>query len=422
MSVQERAEAKKMVPEKTQVKDASLTLRSLALSPVSLALAFFLVVNAILLQVNPAAKVDPDAVPVAKDWVWWAAHEYKRSPQAPDMVIMGSSVVMHPLWHGEADFRNGPVDLVADRQSKFMQAAVKDSLKIDISAFNFGLPGAMASDAFMVSEALFSGPGRAPRLVILGLTPRDMVDNKFNCAYSSRHFRYLSRFVDLKPYVELAMPQLWQRIGYLADEWLYVKGKSRQLNLLASGATLDLVAPLHNGFPPSKLNIKSDVDKKNAIYMAQVEKGFWIAVPRAPHRFLDAEADLKKRFKNSNDATFANQKTWLELFLASCKAKGIEVVLVNMPTTQIVKQIMPKGVAQRHVALLKEQASKNGFIYVDADLPIFQEAEDYSDWAHLSSKGGRKIFKIIAEKICSEAQIAQVLQDRRLAGQSKLGI
>ena len=380
--------------------------------PIAWSVLVFVGLNLAFFVWNPFGNVDPDALPVARNWSWWAVHEFIDAKKSPDVVVLGSSVVMHPLWHHEADFRQQTVDLVADHRSHFLEQVIGEaSGNKKLECFNFGLPGAMASDDYMISRALFK-PDRKPAVVILGICPRDMVDNRFNNAGSSKHFQYLSRFTDAKGLLDLSMPQWWQRVGYLATESIYFAAKAQAAQVVASEKVKALFQPLISKLPPSPLDRKSEEDKRFAMYQNVVEKGFWIAKPNAPFMFMADTADLKKRFKTPNNPLFENQRKWLDMCLEDCQAKGIRVVLVNMPNTKIARSVMPAGVYERHVATLKELSKSRNCLYVDADIPDHYGEKDFTDWCHLSADGGKKAFEVIGKALATDKQTVACLSDR----------
>lgn len=392
--------------------------------PLPWAALVFVLANLAFFALNPFGKVDPDALPVARNWVWWATHEFIDSKKAPKVVVLGSSVVMHPLWHHEADFRQQTVDLVADHRSRFLEHVIAENSPMKgVECFNFGLPGSMASDDYMVVKALFK-PDKKPNLLVLGICPRDMVDNRFNCAGSSKHFQYLSRFTDTKGLLDLSMPQWWQRAGYLATESVYFSSKAQAAQVIAAETVKKVLQPVEALFPASPLDRKSEEDKRFAMFQDLVEKGFWIAKPNAPFMFMSDTADLKKRFKTANNPMFENQKKWLDLCLQECHDKGIKVVLVNMPNTQIARSVMPTGVYERHTSCLQELSQKWDCLYVNADVPNYYGQKDFTDWCHLSADGGKKAFELIGKAIGADSQAVASLQDKstQIAGKSSNGM
>ncbi|MBX9686764.1 MAG: hypothetical protein K2X27_08680, partial [Candidatus Obscuribacterales bacterium] len=291
--------------------------------PLPWAVLVFFGFNILFFAWNPFGKVDPDALPVARNWVWWATHEFVDANKPPSLVVLGSSVVMHPLWHHEADYRQQTVDLVADHRSHYLEHVISENAPLrNIECFNFGLPGSMASDDYMVVRALFNGK-KKPAVVVLGICPRDMIDNRFNCAGSSKHFQYLSRFTDARGLLDLSMPQWWQRIGYLITESVYFSSKAQAAQVCSAEFLKSVMQPFTSKLPASPLDRKSEEDKRFAMFQDLVEKGFWIAKPNAPFMFMADTADLKKRFKTPNNPLFENQKKWLDMCLQACRERDI---------------------------------------------------------------------------------------------------
>lgn len=393
--------------------------------PILGALIIVLAINLFLAMANPLQKVDPESLPVGHGWAWWAANEYQKPNKHFDIVVFGSSAMMHPLWLGEATYRNEDVDLVVDHRSRCLEDAIKNvAPNAQPSCFNFAMPGAMPSDDYMIVNALFK-KDKTPKLLVITLHPRDLMDNTFGAAASSRHYKYLSRFVEPKPPEELAMPELWRRIVYHLEQSLFIKSKNHDIQLLASEQIRTLVKPMLLQLPKSNLDAKANEDRKLAIYVDELQQGVWIAHPTAPYHFIEATDDCRKRFKKSNQGQFDNQIAWLKLCLDSCKHKGIKVVLVNTPATDMVKQIMPPGTYERHVGTIKLLAKEYGCPFLDADKDVKYGQTDFTDWIHMNGDGGMKVLQCIGTFIGDNKELALCLPQARnqhLAGKGQQGI
>ncbi len=377
--------------------------------PILGALGIVLAVNVFLAALNPLQKVDPESLPVGHGWAWWAANEYSKPEKSFNTVVFGSSAMMHPLWLGEATFRNEDVDLVVDHRSRCLEEAIKKNAPgTQPSCFNFAMPGAMPSDDYMIMKALFKSD-KKPNLVVITLHPRDLMDNTFGSASTSRHYKYLSRFVDTKPVLELATPELWRRLVYQLEQTLFIKSKNHDIQLVASEKLDSLLQPLLKQLPKSQLDAKDNEDRKLAIYVDELQQGVWIAHPTAPYHFINAMDDCQRRFKKSNDAQFQNQTTWLKLCLSTCKQEGIAVLLVNTPVTAPVKQLMPPGTYDRHLNTVKALASEYNCPFLNADEQTHCEQTDFTDWIHMNGDGGQKVLNTIGTFIANNHQLRAAL-------------
>jgi len=329
-------------------------------------------------------------------------------------------VMMHPTWWQEAAFRQQDVDLVVDHESRYFEALLKKYARLNnMRAFNFGLPGAMASDDCIIAKTLFCGEHK-PKIVVIGTTPRDFIDNRFSHAASSRHYRYLSRFTDDGKLVDLAMPQWWQRIDYYVNSLLYFKGKAQPVQQLLTHEATSLLSPILKSLPPSPLEQVSEEDRKFAMHRAEIQKGVFVAHPTSPYNYVDAVEDCFSRYKTANDPLYNNQRQWFDMCLETLKERGIDVVIVNMPVTSTAQRCMRDGVYARHVDMLKAMAQKYNFAFLDANEEYQKHADqyDFTDWAHMNASGGAKLHDIIARFIASQNALVACLSNDEENGMS----
>src|SRR6202044_2094586 len=66
-------------------------------NPLCLGLTLLAAINLCLWITQPFAKVDPAILPATHTWAWWATQEYLSCKTAPPVVLLGSSLFMHPI-------------------------------------------------------------------------------------------------------------------------------------------------------------------------------------------------------------------------------------------------------------------------------------------------------------------------------------
>lgn len=371
-----------------------------------------LVVNGFLYLFNPLAKMDPELLLGARSWAWWAVQDYKKIQ--PDVVFIGSSMVMHPLWHQEAQFRQENVELIVDHRSRFVESFLEKAVGKPVKVFNFGLPGGMASDAFMTIRAISQMPTK-PKVAVICLCPRDMMDNSFRCAATSHHFDLFSRLADTSDIADLSAPTLLDKGRLLLRDCIFLKRKNKEISAVLTCNSKLLADKIYKDLPASPLDkVSPDKTVKEAFQNDELEQGFWIAKPNVPRWYTEASADCRRRMKKSNDAVFNNQVAFLDLCIKECQKSGIYPVLVNMPTTPIMRQAMPPGLYEKHLTSLYTVARKYNVQVIEANTPIYKP-EDFTDWAHMYATGGEKAFGLIGRALAAN-QIAC----RQLASSSQV--
>lgn len=383
-------------------------------------LAIFCVVNLCLIVTKPLAKVDPESMPSAHTWVWWAAKEFMSESHRPEVVILGASLLMHPIARLDAEFLNKDLDYVHHHRSEYMAKALQGKLATHVSrCFNFALPGAMMSDDYIVLRSMLSGQ-KKPAVVILGLGVRDFSDSLVSCPAATPPFRYLKRYADTDDLVDLVMPQLWQRFDYWIGKNVYAHGKKMDVQVMLSEASKSILGKeAARLFPPSKLAQSDPTRNSPANMRAEVEEGWFVMRPHQQLPYEDNTREYKRRFRSPNTAMFDIQEKFLEKFMADCRRNDIRVVLVNIPVTAANRAFVPAGNYERYIKMLHETASKWNACCVDLGEDKDFVASDFYDTCHMNADGGRKFVDKVVAAIAKDEPTVAALKNAdhvRLAG------
>jgi hypothetical protein len=378
--------------------------------PIVSALGIVVLANIALLLFNPADqfKIDVEKLPSARTWAWWGAQDFLHQDKAPDVVLMGSSVMMQGSWFQEAQFRNAPVELITDHRSKYLENLLEHKAGLNTRCFNFALPGSMSSDICMTAKAMLRDP-RKPAIAVIGLTPRDMIDNTFHCPAGTKHYQYMSKFVDTSQLQDIAVPRLSDRPRYWFQQNCYFNSKAKMLTTSIGEVMRQKM--MASGVNPSPLDKVAESDRRFALFKNELERGFWIAYPNNPYAFVDATYDCVRRLKKTNDEMFENQCAWLQLTIDHLKAENITPVLVCMPVSPVAIQTMPPITYARHVQKLQEISDKAQCRFVDLNTLNTYVLTDFSDWAHLNASGGKKLLDGIATVITQDPRLCSKLTE-----------
>lgn len=378
------------------------------------ALGIVLALNFLLRLSDPVGKVDPESLPAARTWAWWAATDYKQQDPPPNVVLLGSSVVMQGSWFAESDYRHRDVELIVDHNSDCLESIIEKKVPgIRPRCFNFALPGSMASDMCMVAKAMFTGE-RTPDIAVIGLHPRDFFDNTFHTPAGTKHYRYMARFTDTQGLTDMAIPSLWDRVRFFAQEASYFTWRAKELQIIAGESLRKVLSPWLNTLRPSPLDSVKEEDRRFALFQHELNRGLWIAHPDTPWLYIDSAFDCKRRLGKPYKEMFENQKQWLKLCLETCKQRGITPMLVVMPVSDVARQFMAPGTYERHVSMVKDFSKEFNCDFVNTNDESKFVVQDFTDWAHLGSSGGRKALETIGNAIASDKQmVARLAGDKR---------
>src|SRR5215469_1826845 len=128
---------------------------------------------------------------------WWTVKGYLDEGAVPDVALLGSSQMNAAAWSADVSTMHQALDCVLHRRVVSLEHLLNNRSAHNhyITVVNCAVQGAMASDYYMLARTLFRDD-RQPKAVVVGVSPRDFIDNKLPAASSTETFRLLAQFVD----------------------------------------------------------------------------------------------------------------------------------------------------------------------------------------------------------------------------------
>lgn len=380
--------------------------------PIVCALVLFVGINVGLSALKPNLQIKPTELPVRLSWEWWRTKSYLSEPKAPDVVVMGSSLMMIPTSLIDADFLNRNIDAVKHPHSVFLEKRLQESgAPSDISCFNFALPGAMISDQYFTAHSLFTG-NRAPKVMLLGLTLRDFIDSGVDSATSTptyQFFRHFEKTSDVQNLLtvspQAAAEAAYNNLNYLSDKRLELQTYfSKPVNKAGNNALAGI--PVNSSFNPRETHEKGD---GNILGSTTVTEGNFILPPHKVTPWKDNTREYKKRFASANEKLFQNQVAFFDKLLADARANHVKVVVANMPLTEKNMSLMPPGMYAKYMDEMTRRAERGDISLVNLNSHwVFHDA-DFQDTAHLNAAGGAKFMDLVAKSLANNDKVKEAL-------------
>lgn len=380
--------------------------------PIVGALILFVGINIALAALKPNLNVQPTELPSRLSWEWWRTKSYLAEPKAPDVVLMGSSLMMIPTSLVDADFLNQSIDAVKHPHCEFLESKLNEAgAAKKVSCFNFALPGAMISDQYLTAHTLFNG-ARAPKVMLLGLTLRDFIDSGVDSATSTptyQFFRHFEKTDDVKHLLtvspQAAAEAFYNNINYLSDKRLELQAYfAKPINKAGKAALAEL--PVNISYDVAQSQEKSD---GNMLGGATVTEGAFILPPHKVIPWKDNTREYKKRFASPNEKLFANQLAFLDKLVADAKVNGTKVVVANMPLTEKNMTLMPDGMYEKYLAEMTLRANRGDFSLIELNTAWVFNNADFQDTAHLNAKGGAKFMDLLARSLSLNHKVRDAL-------------
>lgn len=419
----EHAEQMTEKPEQhSQISTPKSPVKALVSSSFVVALSCFALVNfSMSLRLSAtASKTDPDQsvanlLKNAKNrtFSWWTAKAYEDEPGAPDIALIGSSQMASATFAADAQLKQHAMDVLKHRRASTMEEALKKSLGRDYTVFNCSQGGFMVSDGYMLSRALFQGK-RKPKVVIIGVSPRDFIDNSLNSAAATEPFQFYAPCVNLR---EMGGKPFADPIAHLG----WILSNDLPLRKLLTPSSQPPEQKEDETKPSDKQIAQTQMAQALSDISGDLKPGVLLIPANIPIGLIDNTSEYEHRYRNPYPPFYPNEQAFFSKQLAFLKEAGIKVIVVGMPNLWPTREILPErfwAEFKQKVAADCKQYGANWIDYCDAN---GFETEDFLDTVHLNAQGGAKLFTLLANSVAADQDVVASLnqpatEQDRIAG------
>ncbi|HEY9871572.1 MAG TPA: hypothetical protein V6D08_20615 [Candidatus Obscuribacterales bacterium] len=335
-------------------------------------------------------------------WAGWRIKHFLDLPAKPDVVLLGSSLVLVPVAGVEADYQNVRLDGTAHYRSGYLEKILESKTGRRLSTFNFSLPGEMPSDAYLITDFLLKGK-RQPNLLVYGLGPRDFMDNLLPSPASTDPFRNLSRFGDVTPVSARAMPDWFERLNFELGKFFPLYGRKADITArteVLAGAAVDRLAPRPAGGRPFSIaDRRTLLPEYRRSQLGVGEAYFRPTRPEERTTVIDNLAEYRSRYARVKWDMFLTQMEFLADTAGLARSRGVHVVLVAMPITDVNRSLIQDYAWNAYLRSVKAIARVTGSTFIDLGEAGLFSRSDFGDTVHLHSGGGKKLLDLLADRL-----------------------
>lgn len=376
-----------------------------------ISVALFAAVSS-LFAIARLGNIAPTDFPI-KTWTGWAVDDFLSDKQGrPQVVFMGSSLVLVPVAGVDADYLKRNIDGSHHHKSQYFEDQFKRHSGMQVKTFNFGLPGEMPSDAFLITKFLLKGEKR-PDVIVYGVGPRDFMDSLLPSPAATDPYQYLNRFGDVTSHRHMIAPEWDQRLNFELAQFVYTYG--RKFDMCVSAERL-IAQALDEVLPKPKTDKPFTIQDRRTLfpYYKQMEitsnEAFFRPTTPETRTFDNANLqEYKKRYARLKWRTFTHQMKFLADLMNTARERGTQVILVSMPITEINRDLLEKGTWDVYKRNLKVLAQSKDATFIDLGDSKQFAISDFMDTVHLHSGGGMKLLDIVAEKAARDRRVMSAL-------------
>ncbi len=342
-------------------------------------------------------------------WTGWTIKQFLSQKERPNIVFLGSSLVLVPLDGVDADYLNRKVDGSQHHHSAYFEDHWRTLTGNTARTYTFALPGEMPSDAYLIVKNLLTG-NKQPDVIVYGVGPRDFLDNLLPSPSATDPFRYLSRFGPVAPIASRVMSDWKERLDFELGRVFSLYGNRENLSAAGSHFTSWCLA-----FGVARVPEISFDDKHVLLpeyHPCEVGKGQAFFRPTTASergKFADNLAEYKKRYAELKWNTYLTQMEFFGDTLSEARSRGIKTVVVAMPITDLNRSLLSERSWSAYRNGVLAMAKQKGATVVDlSESPLFGRA-DFMDTVHLHSGGGKRWLDVISDAMCHDTRILSSL-------------
>jgi len=376
-------------------------------------LSYVLIALTALVLLDVSARLAWNYLPIDhynspnRSWVWWAIKDFRQQQQAPDVVLLGSSLMMNALHGGDSTHYNRPENAAFHHRSYYFEELQKQKYGKDVRTFAFAIGGQMASDAYVLSSRLLIGD-KKPKTIVYGIAPRDFMDNTLASPASTETFRYVGRIRDLSDEEWEARKGFWERVEHVLSkvsflyqkrlDFVYMQHQVMKQALTALGQkNMDVTKAPFELRGIAFIQLPEDTGPSDLCFTPYNEK---------EAKYADNLDQYRYRYLPFKPKIYHTQLSYLEKLMKFAHDDGIEMVLVNMPITKDNMDIMPANFYDIYKKDVLALVSKYNAKIIDLNDQQRFPKNYFEDSVHLNGLGAVNFFDTLSEKFVVNTQLA----------------
>lgn len=364
----------------------------------------------------PGATIHEDVLskkvsqsPSFGSWTWWAAHGYFAEPKTPDVVLMGSSLINSACWAADALTTKSPIDCALHHRVFTLEKHLKQKAHLtDPTVLNVSVQGAGACDYYMMTRGLMEG-ARKPKVLVLGIAPRDFIDNKIHNLGDTEPFMFYQRYVNFDDDVARAYTNpIARTMGEI--EWRIGRLPLRRFHSAVAGYFSE-----HESVGKTRAESKNQLRSALSSSVSRVFPGDIVVPATLVEGCFDNTREYSSRYRNPHPKHFNNQLFFFEETLKRMNAQNITVFVIDMPTMFQNRSMLPIDFWSNYTKQMREVCARQNaqYLFLSAS-PDFVK-KDFVDTVHLNFRGGAKLLNIIADEVARRPQLSSALQKSMLS-------
>ncbi len=223
-----------------------------------------------------------------------AIDQFQKAIDRAQVVLIGSSVVMAPVWSTDIKRYPGVADVYHHHRSFELEHLLSKNRLAGTKVFAFALPGLMVSDGYLLTSKLLEG-AKKPEMLVYGVTPRDFMDDLMTGETRTPVFQRLMHLEDFSSLGDMYLTSTQEKADFLVNNFVFLYGKRWRYQDKFGTIVKRLVSAV---VPAAKSKPTDSASTEQQFLLGQDKKQVWrksIEEYRARYRHFDAAQFAKQQ-------------------------------------------------------------------------------------------------------------------------------
>lgn len=307
----------------------------------------------------------------------------------PTTVLLGSSLVMAPVWTCDKTHFNDADPPTMHHQSRWLEQLLKDKGLTEQRVVSLALAGEVVSDAYIITDKLLTGD-KKPDAIVFGIAPRDLMDDTLSAEALTPVFQRLVGIEDLTRIAGLSFSTMQEKSDFVLGRILSLYALRGRLQTVPVAQYKRMLVKVIGEGNQSKPASKTLADG----FMMHKDRN-WV--------WQKSKEEYKERYKCFSQTQFQKQRMYLNALLQLAAQRDIKMILVNMPLSADNLSLLPEGLYDSYLATIRKAAESHNATLVDLSRDGKYTDEHFYDTVHLNPIGGERFIQQVSDAVASSS-------------------
>jgi hypothetical protein len=225
-------------PQNASEEETSATREQKARPRLQLALSYVLMacIGFVAIDTFDRFRTHDRVAAPEKSAVWWAYKNWREQSRKPDVVLLGSSLMIAAQNDCDATFYDQTFDAVKHFHSQYLESKLSQTAHHPVTTASFVIGGQMATDAYAIIKTILSDTtsgASGARIVVWGIAPRDFIDATFGRPEDTETVRLMNRISEQNDLLHVRKTNFWTRVDDFLNRALPPRTRSRPAGFYA---------------------------------------------------------------------------------------------------------------------------------------------------------------------------------------------